>query len=213
MGMSPSQLVAVRRIGLADNHGAWELPVELFYLTEDALQIWADLCQQDQLGEVPYFEPEGTWLIGCEDSSIEFFIFLKTEKPGRTELGVHSGGELGAYKFEHGQLLAWIINNPDLMKRTVTQTERVSKAARKRGKVASKASEVTVVELREAVKQQARDVEAAERTYRSRWIVRGHWTHQAYGPRHSLRRVQWVPPYVKGPAGAPLVVKEKVSKW
>lgn len=33
----------------------------------------------------------------------------------------------------------------------------------------------------------------------SRFVVRGHWRNQAYGPEHSLRRKQWIEPYWKGP--------------
>jgi hypothetical protein len=33
----------------------------------------------------------------------------------------------------------------------------------------------------------------------SRFVVRGHWRNQAYGPQHSLRRKQWIEPYWKGP--------------
>jgi hypothetical protein len=32
----------------------------------------------------------------------------------------------------------------------------------------------------------------------SRFVVRGHWRNQAYGPEHSLRRKQWIEPYWKG---------------
>lgn len=51
------------------------------------------------------------------------------------------------------------------------------------------------------------------REYHHRWIVRGHYRNQAYGPHHSLRRRQWIPPYVCGPADAPLVEKTAVRVW
>lgn len=41
------------------------------------------------------------------------------------------------------------------------------------------------------------------------WIVGGHWTHQPYGPGHSERRLQYVLPYVKGPADKPLKVPKQ----
>ena len=52
-----------------------------------------------------------------------------------------------------------------------------------------------------------------EAHYSHRFIVRGFWRNQPYGPRNSLRRKQWIPPYVKGPADKPLVVKETVRIW
>lgn len=33
----------------------------------------------------------------------------------------------------------------------------------------------------------------------SKFVVRGHWRNQAYGPQHSLRRRKWIEPYWKGP--------------
>ena len=35
--------------------------------------------------------------------------------------------------------------------------------------------------------------------------MRGHWTHQPYGPKRSLRRLQWVAPFIRGPQEAPFV--------
>ncbi len=41
-----------------------------------------------------------------------------------------------------------------------------------------------------------------------RFIVRGHWTEQAYGIKHSLRRRQWILPYWKGPEMSEVVSKK-----
>lgn len=51
------------------------------------------------------------------------------------------------------------------------------------------------------------------RTYAHRWVVRGHWRNQPHGKDHAQRRLQWVPSYVKGPEGAPLLASEKVMVW
>lgn len=59
----------------------------------------------------------------------------------------------------------------------------------------------------------ADDDERVRREYSHRFIVRGFWRDQAYGPNHSLRRRQWVPPFVKGPADKPLICKETVRIW
>ncbi|NUT34497.1 MAG: hypothetical protein HOV79_15615 [Hamadaea sp.] len=37
-----------------------------------------------------------------------------------------------------------------------------------------------------------------------RWWIRGHWRNQAYGPARTLRRPQWIKPFLKGPDGAPI---------
>ena len=59
----------------------------------------------------------------------------------------------------------------------------------------------------------AYDDERVRREYSHRFIVRGFWRDQAYGPNHSLRRRQWIPPFVKGPADKPLICKETVRIW
>lgn len=61
--------------------------------------------------------------------------------------------------------------------------------------------------------ESADDDERVRREYSHRFIVRGFWRNQAYGPDHSLRRRQWIPPFVKGPADKPLVCKETVRIW
>ena len=46
-----------------------------------------------------------------------------------------------------------------------------------------------------------------------RWVVRGFYRMQPYGPQRSLRKRIWVPPYVKGPSGLPLIDKPQVMVW
>ena len=43
-----------------------------------------------------------------------------------------------------------------------------------------------------------------------RFIVRGHWRNQTFGPRNSLRRPTWIAPHLKGPEGAPLDTRPTV---
>lgn len=50
-------------------------------------------------------------------------------------------------------------------------------------------------------------------TLKHRVITRGHWKRVAYGKDRSLRRVQWIMPYVRGPEGADLVVRPVVKVW
>lgn len=77
--------------------------------------------------------------------------------------------------------------------------------------------EVTHVDLRPlrqltAPAEDAPD-EGDTRTAKHRWVVRGHWTHQPYGPGASQRRLQWRESYIKGPEGAPLVRSRPVNIW
>ncbi|GAA2179932.1 hypothetical protein GCM10009785_08730 [Brooklawnia cerclae] len=57
------------------------------------------------------------------------------------------------------------------------------------------------------------DQAGAGREYTHRWIVRGHWTHQPYGPGNSLRKLLYREPYIKGPEDGPLILSEKVMVW
>lgn len=76
-------------------------------------------------------------------------------------------------------------------------------------------SEVTRVDLRRMYVPQDQDPDAARegRRYRHRWVVSGHWRDQPYGPERALRRRKWIPAYVKGPDGAPLLATERVNVW
>lgn len=72
---------------------------------------------------------------------------------------------------------------------------------------------VTTVDLRPLRYEATDATDAASRAYTHRWVVRGHWAMQPYGPRHSLRKLIYREPYVKGPEGAPFLLTEKVAVW
>lgn len=70
--------------------------------------------------------------------------------------------------------------------------------------------DVTVVNLRRAMTQNGDagpDIgatDAERRSYSRRWVVSGHFRNQAHGPGHSLRKLIWIPPYIKGPDDVPI---------
>jgi hypothetical protein len=74
----------------------------------------------------------------------------------------------------------------------------------------AKPRDVTVVNLRRAMAENGDSglgddsTESERRSYSHRWLVSGHFRNQAYGPSHSLRKVIWIPPYLKDPEDAPL---------
>lgn len=63
---------------------------------------------------------------------------------------------------------------------------------------------VNVVNLRRRPVPEGRDAPQGVRDYQVRWIVSGHWRDQAHGPQWSLRRRQYIAPYLKGPDDAPV---------
>lgn len=75
--------------------------------------------------------------------------------------------------------------------------------------------DVRMVILRENIHspRNGRTDREARREYSHRFIVRGFWRNQAYGKNHELRRRQWIPPFVKGPADKPLIAKDTVRIW
>lgn len=110
---------------------------------------------------------------------------------------------------------SWLLmRQPQLVDRT---HERADKAARRnaaRGGLAN--PDVTIVDLRrQYAPQDADPAEGVEggRRYRRRWVVSGHWRNQPHGPGRAQRRQQWIPAYVKGPDGAPLLATERVNVW
>lgn len=78
----------------------------------------------------------------------------------------------------------------------------------------TQAAKVKMIVLRPPARSSVRTESGVQRrTPDHRYIVRGFYRNQQYGPRNSLRRRQWIPPFVKGPEGAPLIVKDSVRIW
>ncbi len=110
---------------------------------------------------------------------------------------------------------SWLLlQQPQLIDRTREQADRKDRRALARAGHSD--SEVTVIDLRRQYIPDDKDPDTGEgegRRYRHRWVVSGHWRNQAHGPDRSLRRQTWIPAYVKGPGGAPLLATERVNVW
>lgn len=77
---------------------------------------------------------------------------------------------------------------------------------------------VTVIDLHPQRRRLITDEDDAggdgpRRRLTTRHVVRGHWTHQPHGPQKSLRRLQWVDDYIRGPQDAPLTTRTHVWAW
>ncbi|MCA1695449.1 MAG: hypothetical protein LC749_12340 [Actinobacteria bacterium] len=106
-----------------------------------------------------------------------------------------------------------------LLGQTVTssRTEVPDRARRRRAEKAKLPARVTVVSLRNTETTHAPGESLVEWSHR--WVVRGFWRWQVCGPDHDIaqelapgkwRARMWIAPYVKGPAGKPLIISEKV---
>lgn len=89
----------------------------------------------------------------------------------------------------------------------VTDTdEPVPRQTRRRSERAGvDAAKVRVHSLHVRGEGRSTDVSDEESRYRVRWVVRGHWRSQPYGPGREYRRPTWIGEHVKGPEGAPLL--------
>ena len=130
---------------------------------------------------------------------------------------LYANNNIGSAFRPQYDLVTFLLENPDLSTIEVVSAPNPNApkkpAKSRRGHKPPPPPEVTVVELRKKVRKDLSEVEAAERTYHVRWIVRGHWRKQPYGPKRSLVRDKYIAPYVKGPDGAPLHTGEKVYRW
>lgn len=81
----------------------------------------------------------------------------------------------------------------------IPKEDVVAYPGRRRGKRRVSASTVRFVAMR---KSETRGISEG-RVFSSRWLVRGHLRNQWY-PSMSSHKLIWVPPYVKGPDGAPM---------
>lgn len=106
-----------------------------------------------------------------------------------------------------------------LLGQTVADTSDAHLTSRRRKKAmqAGIPARVTVIQLRRTEGHRAEGESLVEWSHR--WVVRGHWAWYHCGPDHpQAQEVEsgrfmcrlWRAPFVKGPAGKPLVVTEKV---
>lgn len=73
---------------------------------------------------------------------------------------------------------------------------------------------VTTIDLRPLHRTDTSEADPeAKSTLMHRFAVRGHWRNQAYGPGYSEHRMTWIPAYIKGFDGAPLLASDKVMVW
>jgi hypothetical protein len=94
----------------------------------------------------------------------------------------------------------WLLLN---QKVTVVNAHRLPRHAAKRAERLSLKSSVTVVKLRTLVYPEREDGHSTV-NWTCRFIVRGHWRWQVYGPGKTLRKRIWVHPFIKGDPDLPL---------
>ncbi len=96
------------------------------------------------------------------------------------------------------------LNSPYIPKEV--RYTHVGKKHRKKG---ARGKRVRFISLRKMVSHDPSTSkgQAADRTYRYQWLVSGHFRKQPCGPGRTKRRLIFIPPYIKGPEGAPMIEK------
>lgn len=79
-------------------------------------------------------------------------------------------------------------------------------------------SELKIIRLRETPthpepweSEQAKEGKKWAQQYRT--VVNGHWRNQPYGPGRALRKPIYIEPFLRGPSGAPIIIRPTVKMW
>lgn len=113
----------------------------------------------------------------------------------------------------------WALSAQDTISRMENGAWDSQREQRDEPKTLAKARQTTpehmvrLIKLKPPTVSQTNHSMRDQRVYECRWIVRGHYRNQPYGPEHSLRRRQWIPPHVAGPEDKPLRITPTVHVW
>jgi len=179
--------------GDGDDLSVWALSWGPSYSLADAawrlsLSVWGDIGRHD--------------VTGLSDDNVVWC--------GATDWAVGSDMTwLAAEALPDWQMLLTVLALAEATKATTTATEAPDRAARRRlNRKGHPVDATRVLYLRGSSTNSRRDGDS--RTYSHRWVVDGHWRSQPYGPGRRDRRPVFIAPYIKGPAGAPMLSGEKV---
>lgn len=142
---------------------------------------------------------ESWWPIGDD---------LGTPMPNRPVFDGESEGDAHATHLQDRSLAAalWLVSSQKGL--TTSTFERVGRPELKRARRAGlPTAPVRVLNLRSSGGGESK---GGSVDWSHRWIVRGHWRQQPYGPGGELRRPRWIAPYVKGPEDKPLDTRPSV---
>jgi len=102
-----------------------------------------------------------------------------------------------------------LATQPNLAEQNVERIPRPERRRTQRAQLPER--DVRVVRLRRGLGGDHATGDGS-RAYQHRWIVRGHWRNQPWGPGHELRRPTYILPHLKGPDGAPLIGGDRVTE-
>ena len=178
------------------------------------------MCRPTRL-PLPLLEHQSNWLVP--------FTRLRTLIPASLDTAQAVGPDGTPVDPAHVGVMAWLqaawtlMATPNLTQTTVVAgtgkprntTRTIDAAGRGHG---ADDGGVTVIDLHPQRRRLITDEDdgsggGPRRRLTTRHVVRGHWTHQPHGPQKSLRQLQWVDDYIRGPQDAPLSTRTHVWAW
>lgn len=168
--------------------------------------VWLNVYVQGEDADpdcnITEMRAEHGWLISPNcGSGLPFDVLMAREPTPKANLAV------AETNFVYTLLATWfLMQQPGVAEqRTAPKDKALARAyQRNHGKPLP---DVRLVDLRRhAVARTEPESDAERRRLSVRFMVRGHWKRQAYGPKRGLRRTIYIAPFMKGPDGAPLKV-------
>ncbi|MDO5067628.1 MAG: hypothetical protein Q4D96_10150 [Propionibacteriaceae bacterium] len=143
-----------------------------------------------------------------------------TLEASRTVITTREGMYTGARAGADIAVLSWLqaawslMTSPNLATTTPAAPARPTTPGR--APAGRTPDQVQVIDLKPA-RRALLDAPTADhdtgRRLTTRHVVRGHWKNTPHGPGASLRRLQWIDDYIRGPQGAPLTTRDHVWAW
>jgi hypothetical protein len=165
------------------------------------------------------------WAHDGEEVVVVPYFAATTRRDGRSV--TPHGTPLGAYHWRYGEpiignkgldeiarliMAFWLLSQQRIAQAQTRQVTRSARRRAERAKFELPEDGIRVVTLRRLVSEPAAAALPVDVDWSHRWIVGGHWRQHWY-PSLDDHRPLWIAPYVKGPDGAPLVVKDRVYRF
>lgn len=103
----------------------------------------------------------------------------------------------------------WLLSNQRV---ALVTGQKPVRALRRQAERLALPSTVLVVTLRRALVRETEGGEPHDVNWSHRWVVSGHWR-RIWSKREDREVLIWVTPYIKGPEGKPLIVKDRFYKF
>ena len=166
-------------------------------------------------------------LLGHQSNWLLPFTRLRTLIPASLDTAQAVGPDGAPVDPAHVGVMAWLqaawtlMSTPNLTQTTVVTGTGKPRTTKNNDATTGRGHDdgVTVIDLHPqrrkliTTEDTADNGDGTRRRLTTRHVVRGHWTHQPHGPQKSLRRLQWIDDYIRGPQDAPLSTRTHVWAW